>query len=179
MASANALAKPAVVALRQASRNLDAARRRPGNPILIGHALAQMASALRRLPDDAHAESYLDEALRWARAGGSTDLIVDLLCELCEVCAALSATAGHDAGHAAGERLREHAFEASTLANRVADGAWEARVLLRVGAVLERCGERDDAVLLQTRAHRLLSGGLAGGAPDPALLPSLGRLADS
>jgi hypothetical protein len=108
--------------------------------------------------------------------------VVDLLCELCEVCAAQAVGTGDEDESlypAACERMRDHAFEASTLANRLADGSWEAKVLMRIGAVLESCGDRDDAVLLQTRALRLMSGSLAGGAPDPALLPSLGRLADS
>ncbi len=115
--------------------------------------LADLARACRGLHDLASTESYLDEALRWARVSGSSDL-------------------------AACERMRDHAFEAATLAHRVADGHWEAKVLMRVGEVLERCGDRDDAVLLQTRALRLMSGSLSGAAPDPAWLPSLGRLAD-
>ena len=68
--------------------------------------------------------------------------------------------------------------EASTLAGRVADPSWEVQVLLRISDVLDRCGDRDDAVQLQTRALRLMSGAAAE-AVDPALLPSLGRLADS
>jgi hypothetical protein len=52
-------------------------------------------------------------------------------------------------------------------------------VLLRISDVLDCCGDRDDAVLLQTRALRLMTGSLAAGGPDPAQLPSLGRLADS
>jgi hypothetical protein len=60
----------------------------------------------------------------------------------------------------------------------VADTGWEAQVLLRISDVFDRCGDRDDAVQLQTRALRLMSGSLKAGGADPALLPSLGRLAD-
>lgn len=182
MLPATATRRSALTELRQAARVLDAARRRCGSPFAMSSALTAMARACRSLHDEVNAEGYLDEALRWARAAGSIDLVVDLLCELCEVCAALGlATAEEDESPdpAACERMRDHAFEASTLANRVADASWEAKVLMRIGAVLESCGDRDDAVLLQTRALRLMSGSLAAGAPDPTLLPSLGRLADS
>lgn len=180
MYPAQAAEKTALATLRRSSRALDEAKHR-SSPTLMSQALAGMAHGCRALRDEASAEIYLDEALRWARVTGLTDPIVDLLCELCEVCAAQIEADDLDgayAGSAACERMREHAFEASTLANRVADGGWEAKVLMRISAVLERCGDRDDAVLLQTRALRLMSGSLAGGAPDPTLLPSLGRLAD-
>ena len=182
MQAATVTRRAALTELRQAARALDAARRRASSPFAMSCALTAVARACRGLHDEVNAEGYLDEALRWARAAGSIDLVVDLLCELCEVCAAQGlATCEDDEGldPAACERMRDHAFEASTLANRVADGSWEAKVLMRIGAVLESCGDRDDAVLLQTRAVRLMSGSLTGGAPDPALLPSLGRLADS
>lgn len=172
--------RTAPATLRRASHALDEARRR-ASPILMSQALVEMAQACRLQRDEASAETYLEEALRWARVAALTDQVVDLLCELCEVCAAQSQAGDPDcprAGHAAAERMREHAFEASTLANRVADGAWEAKVLMRISEVLARCGDRDDAVLLQTRALRLMSGNLACGAPDPRMLPSLGRLAD-
>ncbi len=181
MQAATVTRRAALTELRQAARALDAARRRASSPFAMSCALTALARACRGLHDEVNAEGYLDEALRWARAAGSIDLVVDLLCELCEVCAAQGlATCEDDEGldPAACERMRDHAFEASTLANRVADGSWEAKVLMRIGGVLESCGDRDDAVLLQTRALRLMSGSLAGGAPDPALLPSLGRLAD-
>ena len=180
MHPAQAAGKTALATLRRASRALDEAKRRT-SPLLMSQALAAMAHGCRALHDETSAETYLDEALRWARVAGLTDQIVDLLCELCEVCAAQIEAGDPDgppAGFAACERMREHAFEASTLANRVADGSWEAKVLMRISEVLVRCGDRDDAVLLQTRALRLMSGNLASGAPDPTLLPSLGRLAD-
>ena len=130
----------------------------------------------------ASAETYFEQALVWARVAGSNDQVVDLLCELCDTAARVAANceaAQAGAGDAARERMRDHAFEASALANRVADTGWEAQVLLRVSDVSDRCGDRDDAVVLQTRAFRLMSGSLSGSVPDPRLLPSLGRLADA
>ena len=127
------------------------------------------------------AETYFEAALRWARSAGSTDQVVDLLCDLCETTVELAeAQSAHrpGSGRAARERARDHAFEASTLAGRVADPHWEATVLLRIGDVLDRCGDHDDAALLQTRALRLMSGNRGAGAAEHDLQPSLGRLAD-
>ena len=46
-------------------------------------------------------------------------------------------------------------------------------MLLRVSEALDRCGDRDDALSLQTRALRLLAGDL--GAPsEPMQLPGVG-----
>ena len=44
---------------------------------------------------------------------------------------------------------------------RVADPQWEIKVLLRVSDVLDRCGDHDDAVELQSRAMRLMYGDAA------------------
>jgi tetratricopeptide (TPR) repeat protein len=172
-------------AMRLASARLDAAELR-AEPFEMTHALTQVARCYRALQMLPSAETCLLQALRWSRLTGSIDAMVDLICELSETTVALAtwqdkqAQAGERAeGHAARERARDHAFEASTLACRVADPGWEVQVLLRISDVLDRCGDRDDAVLLQTRALRLMSGSLQAGGADPALLPSLGRLADS
>ncbi len=166
-------------ALRLAAADLDAAEQQ-GQAHAISAALAQMARCLAAMHALAPAETYLESALRWARAAGSTDQTVDLLCALCELTERLAH--GQDVraaglGHAARERARDHAFEASTLAGRVADPDWEIKVLLRVSDVLDRCGDRDDAVQLQTRALRLMAHD-ATSHLDPRVLPGLGRLAD-
>ena len=167
-------------ALRRAAGELDAAEA-AGQPQQISRALARVAACYRALTAMTSAEAYYEAALRWARSTGSTDEVVDLLCELCETTVQLSRAqeaqrAG--AGRAARERTRDHAFEATTLAGRVSDPHWEATVLLRVSDVLDRCGDHDDAALLQTRALCLMSGRGDAGAPDPHHLPGLGRLAD-
>ncbi len=167
-------------AMRLASVQLDEAEAR-AEPFEMVHALTQVARCYRGLSMLPSAEACLLQALRWSRVCGSIDATVDLVCELSETTVALaSQTQPQDASraHAARERARDHAFEASTLAGRVADPSWEVQVLLRISDVLDRCGDRDDAVQLQTRALRLMSGAAAE-AVDPALLPSLGRLADS
>jgi tetratricopeptide (TPR) repeat protein len=167
-------------ALRQAAAALDAAEA-GGQAHAVSHALAQVAACYRGLRAMASAETCYEAALRWARSAGSTDQVVDLLCALCETAADLAgAQEGQrrGRGRAARERARDHAFEAATLAGKVADPCWEATVLLRISDVLDRCGDHDDAALLQVRALRLMSGSLSTGGADPSQLPSLGRLAD-
>lgn len=174
-------------ALRRALTRLDAAEAR-AQPYEMTQALAGVARSYRDLRAMASAEATFGAALSWAHACGSADQTVDLHCEMAETAVrqmlALAAEQGDDphtdraARRAARERARDHAFEAARLAPTVADAAWEVRVLLRVSDVLVLCGDRDDAVLLQTRALRLLSG-QPGNTADPSLLPSLGRLADA
>ena len=170
-------------AMCRAAAQLDAAESR-AQPGEMSQALADVARCCRALDDWPSAETCLVHALRWARLAGSTDGVVDLMCELSETSTSLAERFDADEdmepgpAHAARERARDHAFEASTLAGRVADTQWEVQVLLRISDVLDRCGDRDDAMLLQTRALRLMSGGLCA-ALDVSHLPSLGRLADA
>lgn len=169
-------------ALCRAAADLDQAEG-SGQPYVISQALAQMARCYRGLDAAETAESYLKQALVWGRMTGSVDHTVDLLCELCEAAARVAeqheaAEETPGAGHAARERARDHAFEATHLAGRVADPRWEIKVLLRISDVLDRCGDRDDAVSLQTRALRLMSGDLAASLPDVATLPGMAGLAD-
>jgi hypothetical protein len=174
------LDEPVRQALRVAAARLDDAELRC-RPHEMSLALAQMARCYRGCGALPSAEACLVSALRWARPAGGIDQLVDLICELAEVAATIAErdeAEQEGAGRAARERARDYAFDASTLAGRVADAGWEASALLRISEVLDRCGDRDDAVLLQTRALRLLHGSLTG-MPDPAVLPSLGRLADS
>jgi tetratricopeptide (TPR) repeat protein len=168
-------------AMRLAAARLDGAEIR-AQPFELSEALADVARCYRALGIWSTAESSLEQALRWGRLAGSTDLIVDLLCELSESACGLAEqldAKSSGKGRAARERARDHAFEASILAGRVADLHWEVQVLLRISDVLDRCGDRDDAMLLQTRALQLMSGSLCNSPADPCLMPSLGRLADS
>lgn len=163
--------------LRLAAAALDLAERR-GRPVEISQALAAMARGYRALRAPAQAEASYGDALRWARAAGATDLVVDLLCELADTAAALAQAqdrAQPCSGHAARERARDHAFEASQLAAHVADPRWEVQVLLRISEVLDRCGDRDDALQLQQRALRLVT---AQPAPDPRVHAAPRGLAD-
>lgn len=152
-------------ALCRAAAALDEAEA-GAQPAAMTQALATLAAAYRRLAAFDVAESLLRQALRWNRAGAGTDDRVDLLCALCECAAELADL--HEAehrgsGHAARERARDHAFAAGVLAARVSDPRWEIQVLLRISDVLDRCGDRDDALALQTRALRLMAG--SDGAP--------------
>jgi tetratricopeptide (TPR) repeat protein len=152
-----------------------------GQPLVFSAALAQLARCYRAMGALASAEAYLELALRWSRSGSAVDGTVDLLCEAADLAECLSRA--HEArqpgtGHAARERARDHAFEAGTLAGRVTDPTWEIQVLLRISDVLDRCGDRDDAVQMQTRALRLMAGPTAE-ALNPHVMPSIGRLADT
>jgi tetratricopeptide (TPR) repeat protein len=172
---------PAQAALRGAAAAVEAAALR-GHPIQMSAALMQLARCYAELNAHTAAVTSYQQALRWARAAGCTDHTVDLLCELCSASTDLAQALDAQrpgSGHPARERAREYAFEASALASRVADAGWEVKVLLRISDMHDRCGDHDDAVLLQSRALRLMAGKLKGLPIDPCLLPGLGRLADS
>jgi hypothetical protein len=171
---------PAHAALREALVALDTASQHH-QPMLMSQALVDVARCYAALPSLRHAVTCYQQALRWARVTGATDHLADLLCELCDTSATLAQALDEQrpgSGHPARERARELAFEASALAGRVADPGWEVKLLLRISDIHDRCGDHGDAVLLQTRALRLMGGPFKGQAADPCLLPSLGRLAD-
>jgi len=150
-----------------------------GQPALIAQALAGVARAYGALHAWSTAEAYLEMALRWAHAAQATDAAVDTLCELCDTGVRLAQQQddlGLGGGRATRERVRDRAFDAGALAARVADAEWEVKVLLRISDVLNRLGDHEDAAALQSRAMRLMSG---SESTDVALLPSIGRLADT
>jgi hypothetical protein len=154
------LPSPARTALRQAAAALDRAEQFH-QPLEMALALAQMARCYRGLQALGPAEWYLERALAWALTLGSIDQSVEILCLLAETSCALAEGHGRkDARrrHAALERTRDRVFEVAGLAGRVADPEWEIKVLLRISDVLDRCGDHDDAVELQSRAMRLMYG---------------------
>ena len=170
-------------ALRRACASLDLAEL-TGNPFAMSQALAEVARCYCDLGAETSAEPYLEAAVRWARASGSTDHLAELLCELANVAVRVAveldlqgaeAPESGTCGHAARERARDHAFEVSQLVARISDAHCEARLLLRASEVLERCGDLADARQLQVRALNRL-GGVA--PRDAAQLSGLGRLAD-
>lgn len=152
-------------ALCEAAAALDRAERQ-AQPLPMSLALTQVARCLRALQAPGPAESYLERALAWARLLGAADAAVDILCLLAETSCAIaerSAIDGTTQRHAALERTRDRAFEAVALAGHVADAQWEVAVLLRISDVLDRCGDHDDAVQLQSRAMGLMYGPLLAG----------------
>jgi tetratricopeptide (TPR) repeat protein len=152
------LPSPARSALREAAAALDLAERHH-QPLEMCLTLAQMARCYRALHALGPAEWYLDQALAWARTLGAIDQAVEILCLAAETSCALSeAHAGSDVrrSHAALERTRDRVFEITGLAGHVTDPQWEITVLLRISDVLDRCGDHDDAVQLQSRAMRLM-----------------------
>jgi tetratricopeptide (TPR) repeat protein len=147
-------------ALREAAAALDVAERYR-HPLEMCLALAQLGRCHRALQAHAAAESYFVQALRWAHTLGAADQAVEILCLLAEAgCVQAEQLEAEDPrrAHAALERMRDHAFDAARLAARVADPQWEIKVLLRISDVLDRCGDHDDAIELQSRAMRLMYG---------------------
>lgn len=145
-------------ALQLAQRVLDLAEVQ-AKPHDMCQANAQVARCLKAMADLPSAESYLIRALVWSDLVPCVDVRVDLLCELSEVAACQAEAVPGDqaqARHLALERARDHAFEAARLAGQTTDPHWEVKVLLRVSDTLNRCGDHDDAALLQNRAIALL-----------------------
>lgn len=154
-------------ALRMACATLDAAEH-DGRAIVMSQALAAVGHSYRALRAFRSAESYLVKSVAYARAAQATDLVTDLLCDLCDTVISLADTLHAAPAHAARERARDHAFEAGALAARVADGDWEVVVLLRVSDSLNRLGDHEDASQLQSRALRLKAGAAATDAGEMA-----------
>ncbi len=149
---------PARSALREAAKSLDLAEQFH-MPLEMCLALAQMARCYRGLNALVPAETYLEQAYRWAGVLGAVDQSLELLCQMTETSGALAEQLQNRRGEgaeAALERTRDRAFEAAGMAAHVADPQWEIKVLLRISDVLDRCGDHDDAVQLQSRAMRLM-----------------------
>ncbi len=167
---------PARDALRKAMHSLSEIEAVEGtpHPAVMCLVLTDTARALAGLHAYGPAESYLAQALRWGAMMGGHDLLADLQCALAEVVSNASDLAMNQGDRAAcriaRERARDHAFEAARLANLVIDPQWEIRVLMRASDVLDRCGDHDDAVLLQQRALVLM--GLHNATADANRSPS-------
>ena len=153
---------PGRAALDLAVRRLDEAERNR-QPAAMCEALAGIARCYGALSAHAHAMDFMHQALRWSYAMGSVDQRVELLCEVAELsCAAAEHVGSSDddgkrQARAARELARDMAFEAARLAAHAADPHWEIKVLLRASDALDRCGDHDDAITLQTRAMTLMA----------------------
>lgn len=145
-------------ALQLALRVLDLAETQ-ARPHELCQAHAQVARCLKAMGDLASAERHLRKALAGCAGVHGMDLRVDLLCELADLSA--DQAQQMDGRNAAErrtmlERARDLGWEAAHFAARTTDSHWEARLLLRVADVLERCGDPADAMHLQQRALALL-----------------------
>ena len=151
---------PERTALELAVRRLDEAER-DRQPAAMSEALAGIARCYRSLSAYAHAMDFMRQALRWSYALGGVDQRVELLCELAELsCSAADDTAGGEDAERqarnARDLARDMAFEAARVSTHASDAHWEIKVLLRASDVLDRCGDHDDAITLQTRAMELM-----------------------
>lgn len=148
--------------LAAARRALDEAEIQ-GRPYEMCAALAHLAACYRADGALDVASALFDQALHWARVSGSTDLLVDLLCQACDLSAGPKPDTDTPPGAptrrgTGAERARSLATEATALSAHVADPAWESKVLLRLSDVLDRLGDHGEALTLQMRALSLMSG---------------------
>ena len=173
--SPDRLAGPAAEALRSAAARLAQCERMP-RPHEMCEAHTLLARCWLAQGNRGAAETHLQQALRWTLPMGSADAEVDVLCELAETAAfsaeaqrrgtPASASAQASADAALG-RARDYVAQAAERAGQVADSRWEIQVLLRISDVLDRCGDRSEAVLLQTRAMRLMAWEDTAPLPEP------------
>lgn len=142
------------------AQDLLASAQAQGRPQPMVTALTELARAWADEAAFGTAEAHLEQALRWSTLLPAVDTQVDLLCQAAEMAAvsAERATRENDKPgcRAARRRALAHAFEAARLSEQVACPGWEVVVLLRISDVLDRCGRRDDAAALQTRAVRMM-----------------------
>jgi tetratricopeptide (TPR) repeat protein len=146
--------------LRRAEAALDEAEQQ-GEPALLSQALAWLAQCHRQVGALAEAVWYAKRALAVARGLPAVDGSVDALCALAELsverAARLNAGDEPRGVHRLHEAARDHAFEASQLAQHCADAEWEVSVLMRASEVLDRLGDHDDAITLQRRMIQLIT----------------------
>jgi tetratricopeptide (TPR) repeat protein len=147
---------PARAALELAVRRLDYAEQ-DREPASMSEALAGIARCYRALSAYPTAMDFMRQSLRWSYALGGVDLRVELLCELAELsCEAADGEDGARQRRLALDCARDMAFEAARVAAHAADPHWEIKVLLRAADTLDRCGDHDDAIAMQTRAMTLM-----------------------
>lgn len=148
-------------ALRAAVAVLDDAET-AGEPARLSQALADVARCHHDAGALSEADWYTRRGLAVARGLGATDASVDALCALAELsferAQRLDVQDEPRGAHRLRDAARDHAFEATHLAQRAADPQWEAMVLLRVSDLFDRLGDHDDAIALQCRALGLISG---------------------
>ena len=153
--------RPERAALDLAVRRLDEAERER-QPAAMCEALAGIARCYGALSAYSHAMDFMRQALRWSYALGGVDQRVELLSELAELACAAAENVdvddedGERQARAARDLARDMAFEAAKVATHAADPHWEIKVLLRASDALDRLGDHDDAVTLQTRAMCLM-----------------------
>lgn len=155
-------------ALDLAVRRLDEAEL-TRDPAEMSEALSGIARCYRAMSAWSAALDYMQHALRWTHAVNGVDQRVGLLCELAELaCSAADAaeTSDPQASRAARDSARDRSFEAARFAMQASDPQWEIHVLLRISDVLDRCGDHDDAIALQTRAMTLMTRRAAAGGND-------------
>jgi len=145
--------------LRLALRSLESADA-SGDRDGWNRALAEVAHCYQAVGDPERAEWHLRQGLRRARTLGQSETSLEVLCEMASAALAVAVRQEHlgevHLAHVARERVRDYSFEAIRLLGTTGTHALQAAVLIRLGDLLERCGDTDDAQALHARALRLL-----------------------
>lgn len=123
-----------------------------------------VARCWRRMGATQEAHTSLRNALRVARAARNSAALVDVLCEMAEnACDLADMHMGSSRERVRHWRdmARDEVFEASTWLLRAEPSSDAIAMLLRLSDVLNRCGDHDDASVLQMRALAWMSSSTA------------------
>lgn len=140
-----------------------------GRPWVLCDALGAAGRSYRQLGALSPALAMFEQALRWSRVTGGADQTVDVHCELCETHTLQYEAIDPDDAlrrQSARDHARAHAHDAARLSVHATDARWEVTVLLRLSDLLDRLGDHDDAIELQVRALRQMSGPADAPPPD-------------
>jgi tetratricopeptide (TPR) repeat protein len=150
---------PPLAALRRALSDVERAEAESSTQGLW-KAWLQVGCCYRALRAPTEAQNSLRQALRAARTLRSPSALVAVLCELAETTCDLADPANEpsrDLRRIARDKARDEVFEASTWLLSGEPSAGSAQLLLRLSDVLNRCGDHDDAAVLQARAVAWMS----------------------
>jgi hypothetical protein len=143
-----------IAALRTALKAVEQAEASASSQALC-HAWLRVGRCWRVLhsPDEAH--NSLRHALREARTTRRAHELVQVLCEMAENTCDLADVQPEPSSEwlrMSRDKARDEVFEASSWLLRGGASADAAHTLLRLSDVLNRCGDHDDATVLQARA---------------------------
>jgi hypothetical protein len=127
---------------------------------MLWPAWLDVARCWRRMGATEEAHGSLRNALRVARSARSSAALVDVLCEVAEnTCdlADMHVGVSRERVRHWRDRARDEVFEASTWLLGAEPSAKAVETLLRLSDVLSRCGDHDDASVLQMRALAWMS----------------------
>lgn len=145
---------PDIAALRTALQAVEKAEASASSHALC-HAWLRVGQCWRVMHAPQEAHNSLRNALREARTTRRGHELVQVLCEMAENTCDLADAKPEPSPEwlrMSRDKARDEVFEASTWLLRGEASADAAHTLLRLSDVLNRCGDHDDATVLQARA---------------------------